>query len=646
MKKILTAMVLALVLCLAIGIAVADQYGVVTNSAELVAFAKDPNGKYLEKIPVTYKDKTVYYFYADADELATLEKKPCGTVVPVTYTGTHPVEGTTIVITIDCKYDHDKSFENTLAGSWTAYPQWNQVVNGIAVAPTCGSTGSTSNLWQCSKCGAQRTSNAVVVTKANHEFHLAFRTIPHCDDTLDGVAGKLDAQCVYCGGWFTDIYPNYTQYDYKKLFPELQTEMLGMWTVREVLNSVALADKVNNYNTWEVWANLNEPDSATYNGHDFGAYGNWIVYKAADCVTKQRIERRFCKRCGEWIQRTVDVETVGPEYVVSAEKVIDCFTIELTYECKLCGHLKTCVHGPIKVYLEAGKTIAEVAKNKDVIANGQIDLINKGKKVGDQGYLNINVIQKSTSHSYIENDKYLMKRWSNYLDVNGDGITEASCQYPSYKAYICVSEVSNVYYYSLSFDEDGEPTYTYYGPATKHPVKFVKVADAPGHEMGDWVEIYAPGTDGTPYGYYKRNCVKCNYSEMIASIGKPTADGKPAQVAATTVVAAPTKVNTWELDAVLNAWVYYGADGTIATSTWVGDYYVKADGTMATSTYIKGSGCYWWVGADGKCDGAKYAWHGSDAEGWWFGSSNWYAANTTIKLDGVSYSFDAAGYLK
>ena len=55
-------------------------------------------------------------------------------------------------------------------------------------------------------------------------------------------------------------------------------------------------------------------------------------------------------------------------------------------------------------------------------------------------------------------------------------------------------------------------------------------------------------------------------------------------------------------------------------------------------------GGYWLNGSGAWTYQPKGSWH-QDSTGWWFGdTSGWYAKNTTVKIDGVSYTFNAAGY--
>ena len=95
-------------------------------------------------------------------------------------------------------------------------------------------------------------------------------------------------------------------------------------------------------------------------------------------------------------------------------------------------------------------------------------------------------------------------------------------------------------------------------------------------------------------------------------------------------------------------WWYSLPGGKFLKSCWAKIdgkwYYFKADGYAAKNEWVKG---YYWIGAN--CVWSykpKGSWH-KDSTGYWFGdTSGWYAKNTTIVIDGKSYSFNARGYMK
>ena len=69
---------------------------------------------------------------------------------------------------------------------------------------------------------------------------------------------------------------------------------------------------------------------------------------------------------------------------------------------------------------------------------------------------------------------------------------------------------------------------------------------------------------------------------------------------------------------------FFKSGGEMAAKEWCGGYYLNSDGTW-TYKY-------------------KASWK-QDAKGWWYGdTSGWYAKNTTITIDGKSYTFNANGY--
>lgn len=94
-------------------------------------------------------------------------------------------------------------------------------------------------------------------------------------------------------------------------------------------------------------------------------------------------------------------------------------------------------------------------------------------------------------------------------------------------------------------------------------------------------------------------------------------------------------------------WYYFKLSGEMQTG-WQKikgkDYYFKSSGEMASNEWVGG---YWWLDSDGEW---TYQYRGSwkQAGGrWWFGDeSGWYAKNTTIVINEVEYTFDAAGWMQ
>ncbi len=91
-------------------------------------------------------------------------------------------------------------------------------------------------------------------------------------------------------------------------------------------------------------------------------------------------------------------------------------------------------------------------------------------------------------------------------------------------------------------------------------------------------------------------------------------------------------------------WYYMNGSGAMQTgwqkigNTW---YFLKSSGAMAANEWCGG----YWLNANGSWTyQPKGSWK-QNSTGWWFGdTSGWYAKNTTQKIDGVDYTFNAAGY--
>ena len=93
-------------------------------------------------------------------------------------------------------------------------------------------------------------------------------------------------------------------------------------------------------------------------------------------------------------------------------------------------------------------------------------------------------------------------------------------------------------------------------------------------------------------------------------------------------------------------WYYMNASGAMQTgwqkigNTW---YYLKNSGAMAANEWCGG----YWLNANGSWTYQPIGSWKKNSVGWWFGdTSGWYAKNTTQKIDGVDYTFDANGYWK
>ena len=93
-----------------------------------------------------------------------------------------------------------------------------------------------------------------------------------------------------------------------------------------------------------------------------------------------------------------------------------------------------------------------------------------------------------------------------------------------------------------------------------------------------------------------------------------------------------------------DTWYYMNSSGAMVTgwvkvnNTW---YYMKSSGAMAANEWCEG----YWLNANGSWTyQPKGSWKKNN-QGWWFGdTSGWYAKSTTQKIDGVDYTFNAAGY--
>ena len=93
-------------------------------------------------------------------------------------------------------------------------------------------------------------------------------------------------------------------------------------------------------------------------------------------------------------------------------------------------------------------------------------------------------------------------------------------------------------------------------------------------------------------------------------------------------------------------WFYTNSSGALVISSWIGNYYVKDDGSMAESEWVDND--KYFVGADGLwIPGYGVGVWKKDNTGWWYSDGyGGYPAGTFQEIDGLTYYFDAKGYMK
>ncbi|MBR0086418.1 MAG: N-acetylmuramoyl-L-alanine amidase family protein [Lachnospiraceae bacterium] len=92
---------------------------------------------------------------------------------------------------------------------------------------------------------------------------------------------------------------------------------------------------------------------------------------------------------------------------------------------------------------------------------------------------------------------------------------------------------------------------------------------------------------------------------------------------------------------------YYMSSGGVMQTGWkkIGNvtYFFKPDGAMAAREWWDG----YYLNQDGSWTYKYRARWVHNNKGWWYGDdSGWYAKSATVRIDGKSYTFDAAGYMK
>lgn len=101
--------------------------------------------------------------------------------------------------------------------------------------------------------------------------------------------------------------------------------------------------------------------------------------------------------------------------------------------------------------------------------------------------------------------------------------------------------------------------------------------------------------------------------------------------------------NKWVRDS--QGWCYVGADGYCLTNAWMKDSigwcYLDAEGRMVYNKWVADSKGWCYVGADGYM--VTNAW-ARDSIGWyWMGSDGYAIQNTSKRIDGKTYYFNASG---
>ena len=104
--------------------------------------------------------------------------------------------------------------------------------------------------------------------------------------------------------------------------------------------------------------------------------------------------------------------------------------------------------------------------------------------------------------------------------------------------------------------------------------------------------------------------------------------------------------NGWQGDNS-NGWRYYTSDKSYVTSSWKQIdgkwYYFNASGYMESNCYR--DGC--WLTSSGAWD-TRFnhgTWKKND-KGWWYQDNNWYPVSTWLWIDGCRYYFDSKGYME
>jgi DNA-directed RNA polymerase subunit RPC12/RpoP len=183
------------------------------------------------------------------------------------------------------------------------------------------------------------------------------------------------------------------------------------------------------------------------------------------------------------------------------ETLIDCFTVRYDYTCTMCG-----------------KTFAQLANLTEPTTDDEKKAFEAkyGMKFEDyEKKYNKVTTETVSAHKYLEDAKYLISsndtefgkvydekhpRYSVTAKDKG-----ATCTTGAYLAYKC-----------MYCDRNPEGK-----TAKDHPVHYVEIVPALGHDWSDWETVYEPNEGENETGLYVRHCNRCDVMQNRHTIDNP-----------------------------------------------------------------------------------------------------------------------------
>lgn len=435
MKKLLTILALAALLCMLCSVALAteepyigkyteDEIAALTTvtvkgktytvDSTNLGTVKANNGHNVEAaVKVYYTDGGVQYFVT-----ATVNVNPhkwnAGTVT------TQPTcisKGVTTYKCTICGETKTENVPNKLAGHDAGY------VYKTKTEPTCVSDGESAKYCPTCKVWIPNTE-AKIDRTYNHAYGWVLGVVPNCGaDRSFPKNGTMTLVCQYCGKNASDLdpvnYPAATNTNVKIDFAQMQA------------------------NSW-----IKDP---SYDGHD---WVNWVPGDKPTCL-EYGTKIRWCKIC-QLKEETTDwtQAPIGHDWAVKNPETITCMSTSVTFEC-------------IRQNCDVEETKSTHNWKDDKVFNTE------------------KTVFVTPKHVYVENDKY--------YDLNTDGtrkVYPATCTTPAYTLQHCIYETEGPHPTSLvGFGLTGELRH-YQGEALGHDWTAWNCLAAPGtsgNEEGLWV---------------------------------------------------------------------------------------------------------------------------------------------------------------
>lgn len=364
--------------------------------------------------------------------------------------------------------------------------------------PNCGKDGTAQQV--CKICGEKGAEYVLKAAEHKWEIQVVKPVCKKGNALTDIVDGYFYYKCSVCGKYDADGTASVND------DPRVEKDKVDdAW---KTSNKLTLADAVADPEKYGV--------TADYDGHD---WDGWI-YFPADC-TKAGSRVHWCNRCEANVEEKAEgmseadlKDQWGKEYekwgaalapdwklvIANGNTVVDCGMkagTDFWFECARCG-------GTAKDHTTKGLKAPDFDATID---DESVDAITF-TVAADAKFTDLDGTQFAGVHKYEKSEKYLIK------DAKGKSEIVATCTEDGYEYYKCVNEKAKV---SVNV-ADGTVT------GNTHPTLKVKTADKLGHEFSAWTMKYAPKEDQNQKGLWVRSCTRCGITQEKHGFEAPKDD--------------------------------------------------------------------------------------------------------------------------